>query len=470
VSGSGMIIETNARPSQKASGIRIGAPAPSTANCRENEMLFPFYRNSFRSGSSFNSLSGNNYTSSQMADQTLIENLLRTTGTDIGHEYERRRVTEIFSSFHRKSGISTTIDSKFLPRSFVVPYGTGLLDANGIYNFITSNVSYVTDATLISEGTRLINLTNPLKPPVNLAVDLSEMLFDGLPKNLGHALLGSAPNKRELVRALGSDYLNYMFGITPVVKDIDSLVRILRKSASIIDTWKKNDGRQVRRRRAWTLPDQLTAYNKTLSTQLSVAAIVPTSASNHAAMPTNLSSFENWTGSIESNTVTSTQYSFSSTFEYQLDQLIPEYPEPIRSLMFGGYSNEAIVDALLLMRQFGLDPKSINSPSTYWNVLPYTWLLDWFVNTGDLMSSITAFQTQGLKLTYGYMSAHQVSRFSADYRFTAASSVYEGSVSITSKRDRRIRATPYGFGTTFTGLNSVQLSLLAALATSRKRT
>lgn len=469
MSGSGMITETNARPSKKATGIRVGVPLPSTLNCRENELLFPFYRKSFRSGSSFNILSGNNYTVSQMYDQSLIENLMRVTGADIGHEYERRQITSIFSSFHKVSGSSTLLLDKVLPRTFMVPSGSGLLNATQVLSFVTDTSTYIPDATLVSEGTRLINLTNPIKAPVNLATSLSELLFDGLPKSLGKALLGSAPNKRDLIRALGSDYLSYMFGFSPVVRDIAALVTTLRKSAEIIEQWKRNDGRQVRRRRAWEHPDVTTPYNKTLSGGLGVSYFIPTSANDRTAKGTNYSTTKAHTGWIESNTKTTTKYSFSSSFEYQLENLIPDYPEPLRSLIFGNASNEAIVDALLLQRLTGLDPTSIQSASTYWNVLPYSWLVDWFVNVGDLMSSVTAFQQQGLKLLYGYMSVHQTSRFSADYRFTYDNSIYAGVVTLEGRRDRRIRATPYGFGTSFSGLNPIQLSLLAALVTSGRR-
>jgi hypothetical protein len=464
-----MITETNPRPSKKATGIRIGIPNPSVINCREKELLFPFYRKSFRSGSSFNVLSGNNYTVSQMYDQTLIENLMRVTGADIGHEYERRQITSIFSSFHKISGVSSLLTNEFLPRTFLVPSGTGLLNATQILSFVSDTSTYIPDATLVTEGTRLINLTNPIKAPVNLATSLSEMLFDGLPKNLGKVLIGSAPNKRELIRALGGEYLSYMFGFSPVVRDIADLVTTLRRSHEIIEQWKRNDGRQVRRRRAWDRPDVLTTYNKTLSGGLGVSAIIPTSATNRTAKGTNYSTTKAHSGWIESNTKTTTKYSFSSSFEYQLENLIPEYPEPIRSLIFGNASNEAIVDALLLQRLSGLDPTSIQSASTYWNVLPYSWLVDWFVNIGDLMSSVTAFQQQGLKLLFGYMSVHQTSRFSADYRFTYDNSLYAGVVTLEGSRDRRIRATPYGFGTSFAGLSPTQLSLLAALITSGRR-
>lgn len=467
MSGSGMVVEAGARPSQKATGIRIGIANAPTRQCMEKELLFPFYRKSFRSGSSYSALTGQYFSRVVYHDQTLIENLLHGSGMDVGHEYEKRAITNVFSSFHRTSGPATSIDSNYLPRTFVVPSTSGLLAANAIKNYVSFSSGGVTDATLVAEGTRLINLTNPIKPPVDLATSLSEFLREGLPHALGAALLKSVPNRASLIRSLGSDYLNYMFGITPIVRDIDSLVKLLRGSYDIITTWQRNDGRQTRRSRAWDLPTVLTPYNQTLSGAYALSGLTPASSSNRTATEYNHSSSTTWTGTIESNTESSTRYSFSGAFEYHLLKLIPDYPEPIRSLLLGNHSNKEIVEALLLMRQYGLDPSSINSTNTYWNLLPFSWLLDWFVNIGDLMASVTAFQQQGLKLDYGYMSALQVNRFSADFSFKVGTSTYVSSASLTGIRKRRIRATPFGFGTTFTGLSQVQLSLLAALATSR---
>lgn len=466
MSGSGMVVESGSRPVKQVKTTIIGSSP--TRMCRMNELLFPFYRKSFRSGSAYTAEKGKYISRAVFHDQTLIENLLHGSGMDIGHEYAKQEVTKMVSSFHRVSGPSTSfVDNSALPRTFVVPSGTGLNDVSSIMDYTSFSSGGVSDATLVAEGTRLINVTNPLKPPVDLAVSLSEFLREGLPSGLGKALIGSAPNKRDLIRSLGSDYLNYMFGISPIIRDIASLVDLLQGSYDMITTWQRNDGRKIRRRRAWDLPSTRTSFNKTLSGDASISIILPVSLSNKTAVGLNKGTTADWTGQIESNMDSSTSYSFSSSFEYKLSALIPEYPEPIRTLLLGNYSNKQIVEALLLMRQYGLDPSSVQSANTYWNLLPFSWLLDWFVNIGDLMSSVTAFQQQGLLLDYGYMTSYQVNRFSADYWFKIGTSTYSGVCYLEGIKHRRIRATPYGFGTTFTGLNTVQLSLLAALATSR---
>lgn len=112
------------------------------------------------------------------------------------------------------------------------------------------------------------------------------------------------------------------------------------------------------------------------------------------------------------------------------------------------------------------------TPDTVWNLAPWSWAADWFANTGDMMTNMSAFSHDGLVLRYGYiMQEHNektttswqgyINQPSGSPRFTQTSESF-GSVSKT-----RLGALPYGFGTTMGDYSPRQVAIAAALGISR---
>lgn len=473
--GTGYITETTTRRPKDAAGTWIGRSSPSAQQCRMNELLFPFYRKSFRSGSAYDRFAGKPDSEVHVSETSLLENLLSFSGMDTGHEYEMRQVTDIKSDFRRIAGSDPYIYDRVLPRTFGLIHHSGALMANTgeLLNYINFTTGTVTDATLVAQGTRCIAAANPLKPPLTLAVSLTELLSEGLPALVGKAIFKSTgPKKRELIKAAGGEYLNGIFGIAPIVSDALGLVKTLRQADEIVRQWQRNDGRQIRRSRTWDAPLSRTRVDTSYSSPsgIGMSFLVPNATTKAANSYSFLyDSHGGHDGYIESMTQEDIQYSFAGAFEYNLDNLIPDYPEPFASMIHGSYSDEELTEVILHMHLLGLDPETATSAETTWNVTPFSWLVDWFVNVGDLISNVTAFQQHGLVLDYGYMSVKQVRKYSALYRFTYNGSVYDATVSTIGERKRRIRATPFGFGTTFSGLSATKSGILAALATSKIR-
>ena len=98
--GSGIITESLPKPSQKASNKWIGRADDASRQCRESELLFPFYRSSYRSGSSYDRFKATDGNKSRTNEASLIEMLLATSGMDVGHDYEVKRFTDVRSNFH----------------------------------------------------------------------------------------------------------------------------------------------------------------------------------------------------------------------------------------------------------------------------------------------------------------------------------------------------------------------------------
>jgi hypothetical protein len=103
------------------------------------------------------------------------------------------------------------------------------------------------------------------------------------------------------------------------------------------------------------------------------------------------------------------------------------------------------------------------TPSTMWELSPWTWAMDWFGNTGDVISAISGLGRDNLVLKYGYVMCHTFKQniWSAQCEAGHLQAVY------TDETMSRREATPYGFGVNPSDLTSRQVAVLAALGLSR---
>jgi hypothetical protein len=120
------------------------------------------------------------------------------------------------------------------------------------------------------------------------------------------------------------------------------------------------------------------------------------------------------------------------------------------------------------------------TPELLWELAPWSWAVDWFTNTGDVINNISQFAGSGLVLRYGYLmeesivtdiyslEGHSWKSGLAGRPNTLSRVKIPNSVYITHVK-QRIRANPYGFGVTWDALSAFQLSILAALGISRDR-
>lgn len=469
--GSGYIAESGPKPATRASATWVGTSDYGDNICRQNKMLFPFYRNSFRSGSAYDIFGSKKGNEVHMNEPTLYEGLLAISGTDLGHNYTKKCVTEIKSSFRNASNgsIPHIGYNTLLPRTFFIPESDGSPNAyTALNSYALGGATVVSDSDLVAQGTRLFAATNPLKPPLTLATSLTELMFEGLPAIIGKTILTPTAKKREHIKMVGGEHLNFMFGVTPVWSDIVGLVKTIRQGDKLVRQWLKNDGRKIRRRRSWEVSTTERFDRTMVGPYLQYSALIPSEGPERVAQVSSGGGYiaDGFNGWLESSLQTRIQYSFATSFEYTLSKLLPDYPDWFSSMLYGSASDKQIAEQMLIQHQFGLDPKTIVSADTVWNTLPFSWLLDWFVNIGDLVSNVTAIKQNGLVCDYGYMSAYVERRYIASYRFTHAGSVFDGTSALTGVYHRRIRATPFGFGSTFDGLSPAQTSILAALATS----
>lgn len=112
------------------------------------------------------------------------------------------------------------------------------------------------------------------------------------------------------------------------------------------------------------------------------------------------------------------------------------------------------------------------TPDVLWNIAPWSWAADWFANTGDIVSNITAFGSDSLALKYGYIMRRTrtmdhtiwqgyINTPDGPNKFVRTREAFGSETSV------RLRASPYGFGTAIEALTPRQIAISASLGISR---
>lgn len=282
-------------------------------------------------------------------------------------------------------------------------------------------------STLVSLGATAIARTIPTNPVADTAQFLGE-LREGLPSLPGRALV----KERLHPRSAGGEYLNYQFGIRPIIQDFQKYATAVRDSDRILKQLARDSGRNVRRR--YDFPP-----------------IVSRTVLKQASYPVLSPNIHDGQGVLTTTTTNETETWFEGAYTYHLP--------PQGS--FDRYVSEA-------HKLFGVRP----SLSTLWELSPWSWAADWFANTGDVLHNLSMFQNDSLVLRYGYLmqKTKQKVEYQWEGKFAAnisGPSFVSTSQTFTCERKRRIRATPYGFGLQYDGLSTSQQAIIAALGISR---
>lgn len=288
-------------------------------------------------------------------------------------------------------------------------------------DLVATSAPMVSIVEMDARGTTAIARVSPTNPLVDLSTSAAELLREGLPQ-----VPGNAGN-------LGGEYLNVQFGYLPLYGDARDLAAVARRHDELLRQYERDSGRWIRRK--YEFPPQV---ETTVETR---GAAVP------APLGTSISGLVQ-TGTRTRTTTSETTIWFEGAFTYYLPRK-------------GWRRTVASLDHL-----YGIRP-GIDSA---WNLLGYSWLVDYFSNVGDVMSNITAFKQDGLVMPYGYVMAKRVTTVEEDWTGPMRFGTWE-TTSVTSKKTyishQRRQATPFGFGLELDGLTGRQLSILAALGISR---
>lgn len=290
----------------------------------------------------------------------------------------------------------------------------------------------INESILRVAGTTAIARTKPTNANSDLLVFLGELRHEGIPKILSEVNFKS---KIDFFRSLGNDYLRVEFGWKPFLRDIRSLAGSVAKSHDLIQQFKQNSGKDIPVR--YTFPDQRSVGSSTVRT-------------SQAGFPAgDVRAYSNL-GSIESWSESSSETWFEGVFAYQLATTSGQLGRLIRQKEYANF---------LLNTRI--------TPSTLWNLTPWSWAADWVLNIGDIANNLSSFGSDGLVLRRGYVMQHSIAVNNFVLSGLEGGTVSPSTLRYLSETKVRRRATPYGFGISTSGFSARQWSILAALGISR---
>lgn len=378
----------------------------------------------------------------------------RTSTTDSGHlfvSHKTHRYPYIgkldlyyYSSYYYKGDIYGSVDS-------------GLLNPSGINLGIPGEYSNgsisISDAVRQGIANRYFAATAPDRNDASLAVTVVELLRGDIPSVLRNfrEMMAGMKNIRNF---LGSDYLNIVFGWTPLIQEYANVIKVGMALDRAIYY------ESFRRKRQWEGPnmsgelgeDVLISYANTpyrAAGSQSKGSIGP--ASGHGA---NYKQHARW--------VESEDYHFSSKYT--------GLAKPSRR------ANSFNDQAMDVMKRLGV----VDDPRLLWDLTPWSWLVDWFTTMGDSISNASVYAPISGKYTvdYAYLTTRRVrtvegrllklSSLTQPY-YTRSHSIQRATSAATSVTKWRNRATPFGFGLQLGDLSVSQYAILVALGLARSR-
>lgn len=304
------------------------------------------------------------------------------------------------------------------------------------------SVGMPTALQINADGAKAINRTIPTAPEAGLAQFVGE-LREKLPSLIGYHSLKNS--QESFTGKLGAEHLNLEFGIKPMISDVTSMASSVLHAHKLIAQYRKNSGEIVRRKT--TLRDDMTAQ---ILTENAITANPFISSYADAGDFFSYDSFMASGGRLTSVKTTESIVKFSGAFTYHL----AEAHDMLSKLEM----YEQLANHLLGTRI---------TPSTIWELTPWSWLFDWFADIGTLLSNLSLLSADSSVVRYGYIM-HE-NRVTVEHIFKGYQLKPGWSApSLVSKKETyvrktRTRATPYGFGVNLGALTPRRWAILAAL-------
>lgn len=345
---------------------------------------------------------------------------------------------------YKEWGMMYNVNSQLCGRCFYPVYGVEQAEEVGSYSPLPSTGS-LSSADAEALGPEAWNLFRPGKPIMGLSVSLAELRE--LPKSVRDVrraieVIRKIPrtlarkNYRRLVDETANQYLGYQFGWKQICQDVWQIAHAQSNTAAYYRQLERNNG--VWHKRSGTMSSGETighsriAYDYILQTPLCPGMF---------GWPQRISYSS---GSVE-------RVWFVGRFRY----FVPPVKTP----------NDEIKRVL---RAYGL---TLPTPDVLWNLMPWTWLVDYFTSIGDSIANLSGGAVDDLVAESAFIMKSV--RFFERSSGTVYFKQWNGSdnvpfpVSLSGERfselKSRLPASPFGFGLTSQDLTGRQTSILAAL-------
>jgi hypothetical protein len=293
-------------------------------------------------------------------------------------------------------------------------------------------------------GPAAIKRTIPTSPHVSITTALAELRREGLPAIPGVHLL---KDRLAHFRELGGEYLNLEFGWKPLANDFMSTVGAIREAGRLLDQYQRDSGRLVRRKTVF--PDIRSIQVADPRPGVALQGPPGFGLNNFRAMFVGSSA----TGTLYESTESVTRTWFSGAWTY--------YCQDDNNVL-----NSFRLFANKVNYLFGIEV----TPEVLWNLAPWSWLSDWYVNIGDNIANASRLQADGLVMKYGYLMQETVTKHTCLVTGPVLKTG-EGSggflTTYCSSRKVRKKATPYGFGSNPASFTGRQWAILSALGFAR---
>jgi len=240
-------------------------------------------------------------------------------------------------------------------------------------------------------------------------------------------------------RAAADDYLAYIFGARPTVASLDALAESLTLSRQVAEKVSRQGWKRIRRRRVRPLLKEFASTTSPDSTLLAMRT------GNTAALY----------GTVHRFTEATRQVWYSASFRMptsDTDNWLDQCSELFKRID--------------LLTGLGLDVR------VAWDLIPFSFMADWFANTGDFLENRQVIADYNITCEYGYVMCHTRLQhtltafgywgwFPKNPAWSTVPGSYHYSDLVETKERRR--NGPYGFYTNWDGLNAFQWSALVAL-------
>jgi hypothetical protein len=248
-------------------------------------------------------------------------------------------------------------------------------------------------------------------------------------------------------RNLGSEYLNVVFGWKPFVGDIRKMIDLYGTIDKRIAQIHRENGKNIRRRS--TVEDSSTSTQTQQLYNYAYANVIGGPGEITNPSQTTL---------YKVTTTTKTRIWFVGSFRYFMFEP-PSSPVgqlKMRAALYG----------------------ALPTPELLWEVLPWSWLIDWFSNVGDIMSNASPNAVDNLTSRYSFIMKHVTTETEAsahvhhegrDDPFNKWMSVDNTfkTTSLVVSKSRQGGGNPFGLNVQLPSLSAYQLGILAALGLSR---
>jgi hypothetical protein len=290
-------------------------------------------------------------------------------------------------------------------------------------------------------GTEFLARLRPTKAAANVAQALFE-LFQDVPR-LPFVAIEEARRVTQLLRKGSTEYLNVVFGWAPLVSDVLKICRAIVYSDSILQQYRRDSGRLIRRR----------AVNPVVITDNSANDFSDRLCNNNDDSYT----YDLWQrqgfGSFHMTTKATEQYRFSGAFEYLLAGDDSVFEKSARYAQLANHLLGVRMDVNLL-----------------WELTPWSWLADWFTSIGSSIALMNDINQDNLVIAYGYLQRESI--VTIDFQHDGAVATGSGptppcSLYYKKVQKERVRATPYGFGVDLSSLSESQAAILGALGLTK---